>query len=134
MALTPFIAICLVALTQSPHPGPHPLAFDQAKAIHHFYLHEDGGLIEITAKDGKDKKAVGEIRQHLNAVMKMFAEGHVPASPAMQRLRDRIKYEYEDVSGGGRLKISTRHVRALSGVHEFLRLQITELKTGDPLQ
>ena len=52
----------------------------------------------------------------------------------MQRLRDRIAYRHEDMRDGGRIRISTRHARALAAVHEFLRFQITEHKTGDSLE
>jgi hypothetical protein len=52
----------------------------------------------------------------------------------MTQLRDRIAYTYEDVPGGGRVRITTRHVRALSAAHEFLRYQIRDHRTGDSLQ
>jgi hypothetical protein len=52
----------------------------------------------------------------------------------MKRLRDRIAYAYEDVPGGGRVRITTRHATALAAVHQFLRYQITDHKTGDRLE
>ena len=125
--------------------GAHAMGFDQEKATHHFYLYEDGGVIEVTVKDRKDTANLTAIRSHLPHVMKMFAAGdfstphfvhdeNVPGTEGMSRMRDRIAYAYNDVPQGGRLRITTRHVRALSSVHEFLRYQITDHKTGDPLQ
>jgi hypothetical protein len=58
----------------------------------------------------------------------------VPGTDGMKRLRDRISYAYEDIANGGRVRISTRHARALAAIHEFLRYQITDHKTGDPLE
>ena len=117
---------------------------------HHFYLYENGGGIEITTLSTRDKQAVTAIRQHLARLMNAFAAGdfshhivttaggdvppHIPGSATMQRLRDRIAYTVDDIPSGGRLRITTRHVRALAGIHEFLRFQITENKTGDSLQ
>jgi hypothetical protein len=121
------------------------MGFDQAATIHHFYLHEDGGSIQVTVKDPKDQANLEAIRTHLPHISKMFAAGdfsaphfihadNVPGTEGMTRLRDRIAYAYEDIPGGGRVRISTRHVRALSAVHEFLRYQITDHKTGDSLE
>jgi hypothetical protein len=51
----------------------------------------------------------------------------------MRALKDRIDYVFEAIAGGGRVRISTRDERALAAVHEFLRYQIREHRTGDPL-
>ena len=125
--------------------GNQGMGFDQAATTHHFYLREDGGVIEVTVKDPKDKTNLTGIRAHLPDVMKLFAAGNfstpdfvhdesVPGTEEMKRLRDRIAYAYQDVPNGGRINIKTRHARALSAVHEFLRYQITEHHTGDPMQ
>jgi hypothetical protein len=122
--------------------GTKAMGFDQAKTTHHFYLYEDGGAIEVTANDRKDTANLTAIRTHLPHIAKMFSAGdfatphfvhggHVPGSDGMTRLRDRIAYRYEDIPNGGRVRISTRHARALAAVHEFLRYQITEHRTGD---
>ncbi len=52
----------------------------------------------------------------------------------MKANKDRIAYVYEEIADGGRLRITTRAAAALTGVHEFLRFQITDHKTGDPLE
>ncbi len=130
---------------QMPARGAQAMGFDQEKTTHHFYLYEDGGAIEVTVKDRKDTTNLAAIRTHLPHIMKMFAAGdfstphfvheqNVPGTEGMTRLRDRIAYAYNDVPNGGRLRFTTRHVRALSSLHDFLRYQITDHKTGDPLQ
>ena len=125
--------------------GAKTMGFDQAAATYHFHLHEDGGAIQVTVNDPEDKTNLEAVRAHLPQISKMFAAGdfstphfihedNVPGTEGMTRLRDRIAYAYEDIPNGGRVRITTRHARALSAVHGFLRYQITEHKTGDPLQ
>jgi hypothetical protein len=145
-----FFASTLVAAQapqdhHAPTRGEQGMGFDQNATVHHFYLHEDGGVIEVTVKDGRDKANLAAIRSHLPHITKMFAAGdfstphfvhaqNVPGTDGMKRLRDRISYAYEDIANGGRVRISTRHARALAAIHEFLRYQITDHKTGDPLE
>ena len=125
--------------------GEKGMGFDQNATIHHFYLYEDGGAIEVTVKDPADKKNLEAIRSHLPHISKMFAAGdfsmphfihdeNVPGTELMARNRDRIAYAYDDIPNGGRVRITTRFARALSAVHEFLRYQITDHRTGDPLE
>lgn len=75
----------------------------------------------------------------------MFSEGDfstphfvhaqdVPGVDGMKRLKDRIAYAYDDIADGGRVRITTRHTRALLAVHAFLRFQIQDHKTGDSLE
>ena len=54
-------------------------------------------------------------------------------SEVMKENKDRLAYVYEDVADGGRVRITTRVARTLMAVHEFLRFQITDHKTGDSL-
>lgn len=125
--------------------GEHAMGFDQAATAHHFYLYEDGGAIEVTVRDRSDKKNLEAIRAHLPQIVQQFAKGDfstpafvhdqdVPGVADMARLRDRIAYGYDDIRDGGRIRITTRHARARSAVHEFLRFQIQDHKTGDSLE
>ena len=125
--------------------GEQAMGFDQMATIHHFILYEDGGAIEVTVKDRADKKNLATIRSHLPHIVQAFGKGDfsdpafvhdvgVPGTETMARLRDRIGYKYEDIRDGGRVRISTRHARSLSAVHEFLRFQIEDHKTGDSLE
>jgi hypothetical protein len=124
--------------------GDHAMGFDQQKATHHFFLYETGGAIEITVKDPKDRDTLAAVRAHLPHVRAMFAAGDfsipgfihdrpVPGTEAMKQHTDGIVYAYEEIPGGGRVRITTRAAPALSAVHEFLRFQITDHRTGDPL-
>lgn len=125
--------------------GDQAMGFDQAATNHHFYLYEDGGAIEVTVKDRGDQKNLGAIRSHLPHIVQSFGKGDftdpafvhdeaVAGTETMQRLRDRIAYKYEEMRDGGRVRITTRHARALAAVHEFLRYQIEDHKTGDSLE
>lgn len=131
--------------TQMTARGEKAMGFDQARTLHHFYLYEDGGAIEVTVKDRSDKTNLAAIRTHLPPIVRLFAKGDfstpsfihaqdVPGAENMQRLRDRIAYAYEDIRDGGRVRITTRHARALAAVYEFLRFQIQDHKTGDSLE
>jgi len=52
----------------------------------------------------------------------------------MTRLKDQIHYRYETAANGGRVVISSANAEAVTAIHEFLKFQITEHKTGDPLE
>jgi hypothetical protein len=57
-----------------------------------------------------------------------------PGVPTMQRLKADITYQYENTEKGGRIHISTSNAEALDAIHEFLRFQIKEHQTGDPIK
>jgi hypothetical protein len=128
-------------------PGAHPdkAGPGYARATHHYRLLPDGGAIEVTAKQASDTLSRNAIRAHLNRVTQMFEAGDfsepmltgehmAPGTADMQRLGGTIHYRFETVVGGGRVLIVTRNARALVAIHDFLRFQITEHKTGDPLE
>jgi hypothetical protein len=75
----------------------------------------------------------------------MFAEGNfdapmlvhqqkVPGTEAMAKTKASIKYAYKETATGGRVDIVTTNPAALAAVHEFLRFQIADHKTGDSLE
>jgi hypothetical protein len=118
------------------------MGFDHRKTTHRFLLHPDGGSIEVTANGESDAESRDLIRKHLGHIARMFAAGNFeapmlihdrvpPGVPAMRRLKAKIEYEYEDVERGGRVRIRTAHKEALRAVHEFLRFQIEDHRTGD---
>jgi hypothetical protein len=124
--------------------GEKGMGFSQQTTTHHFRLLGDGGAIEIGSNDPKDTSTRGQIRQHLSHVAKMFSDGNFdipmfihdktpPGVPTMSELRDQIHYDFEPTDSGGRVRIRTSNARAVQAVHEFLRFQITEHQTGDPL-
>jgi hypothetical protein len=124
--------------------GDHVMGFDHTKTTHHFLLHESGGSIEVTANSADDVESSGQIRMHLKHIAMMFAEGNFnapmlihdqtpPGVPVMQKLKGEIKYDYEEIDRGAAVRISTTNPAALKAIHDFLRFQIDEHKTGDSL-
>jgi hypothetical protein len=122
--------------------GDRAMGFDHMKTTHHFRLLEDGGAIEVTANNSEDSTSRDQIRQHLAQVAKMFASGDFakplevhaqipPGADTMSRLKDSIRYNFEQTDRGGRVRIKTANSEALAAVHSFLRFQISEHQTGD---
>ena len=64
--------------------------------------------------------------------------GHHPPDSAagvevMKRLKDQIAYTGGNTAKGAQVRIVTKNAEALVAVHEFLRFQIQDHRTGDPL-
>jgi hypothetical protein len=57
-----------------------------------------------------------------------------PGVPAMKRLKSEIKYEFENMEQGARVKITGSNREAIDAVHEFLQFKIADHQTGDPLK
>lgn len=124
--------------------GAQAMGFDQDKAAHHFRLTESGGVIEVQAKDAADRATRDQIRKHLKGIAEEFSNGvfdkpvatHAEVPPGvaeMQRLKGAISYAFEETSTGARVRIRTTDARAVRAVHEFLRYQIKEHATGEPM-
>jgi hypothetical protein len=120
------------------------MGFDRAKTTHHFKLLADGGAIEMTANDPSDVASRDAIRQHVAKIAAMFAQGDFnipmlvhgqkpPGTDTMKQLKGTISYTAENLPNGGRVQITTANSEALNAVHDFLRFQIQEHKTGDSL-
>jgi hypothetical protein len=125
--------------------GADAMGFDQDATTHHFRLAATGGSIEITVKDKADETMIAAVRTHLRSIATEFAAGHFdkpfqthgeipPGVAEMQKLMANITYRYEDLLQGGAVRIETKDARSLDAVHAFLRYQISEHQTGDPLQ
>ena len=144
--LTVLLAVPLAAQTPSPH-GQHAnaaMGFDQAKTTHHFYLYADGGAIDVSVKDPADTQNLDAIRAHLPHIAHLFKDGNfdtpmlvhqrkVPGTDALADHKAKITYTYKETPRGGRVDIVTSDPAALDAVHTFLKFQITDHKTGDPL-
>jgi hypothetical protein len=122
--------------------GDRVMGFDHKKTKHRFLLRPDGGVIEVTANAADDKESRDLIGKHLGHIAKMFSEGNFkapmlihgrtpPGVPVMERLKAVIEYRYEETERGGRVVITTANEEALRAVHEFLRFQIEDHRTGD---
>ena len=121
------------------------MGFDQERTVHHFSLFKDGGAIDVGVKDATDTKNRDAIRSHLPHLAMMFGGGrfdapmlvhdsaHVPGTKVMAARKDAIRYQYAETPNGGRVTIVTSDPEPLGAVHAFLKYQIVEHKTGDPL-
>jgi len=116
--------------------------FDQEKSSCHFKLFPDGGIIEITVNDPSDVATRNAIQEQVVKIGRMLTEGNfaIPMlvgqqQPAgivtMKRLQGDLKYAAENLTNGGRVQITTANSEALKAVHDFLRFEIQEHKTGD---
>jgi hypothetical protein len=123
----------------------HAMGFDQDKTTHHFLIEGEGGTIEVTAKDAADRTSIDQIRGHLQHIAVLFAKGDFsvpmlvhdqtpPGAKEMNAHRDAMTFKFEPVSSGGKVVIRTMDARARAALHEFLRFQIREHRTGDPLE
>jgi hypothetical protein len=123
--------------------GAAAMGFDQDATTHHFVLRPDGGAIEVATNVASDAINREAIRTHLKEIARNFARGifdkpfatHAEMPPGvaqLQRLTNVVLYRYEETDRGGRVLITTTNREALSAIHEFLRYQITEHRTGDP--
>lgn len=123
--------------------GALAMGFDQETTAHHFRITDDGGVIEVEVKNATDATGRSQVRAHLKQIAQEFARGDFdkphathgempPGVRTMERRKRAINYEYEDTDKGGRIIITTSDSKARHAVHEFLRYQIREHKTGDP--
>ncbi|HVT60724.1 MAG TPA: hypothetical protein VHR45_20295 [Thermoanaerobaculia bacterium] len=124
--------------------GDQAMGFSHTVTTHHFLLHTDGGEIRVEANAPEDTASRDQIRRHLFEIARSFTAGdfhtpmdvHVqipPGVPTLERLRAAVTYSYSDTERGGRVELRTTNGEALQAIHEFLRFQIREHQTGDPL-
>jgi hypothetical protein len=143
------IVFASLALAQHDHDaqlsqrGDHEMGFSHEKTTHHFLLNEDGGTIEVRANDVKDIESRDEIRSHFKHIVQMFAAGDfnvpmlvhaskdVPGTAVMSKLKDQLHWELQETARGAKIAIVADNEPALRAVHEFLRFQIADHKTGD---
>ena len=122
--------------------GAAAMGFDQDKTTHHFRLYRNGGAIEVTANDLADETSGRRIREHLASIAQDFAAGNFgkplathgelpPGVRTLQQRRSALTFAYEELPGGGRVRITAADAKTAAAVHEFLRDQIREHATGD---
>jgi hypothetical protein len=122
--------------------GAEVMGFSQTKTTHHFVLTFDGGVIDVRANDVKDTESRDAIRMHLQHVSRMFAEGdftdpmlvhatNVPGAAAMKQQKVALHWDVEETPRGARMVVTADNKAALDALHEFLRFQIEDHKTGD---
>lgn len=154
MHITTAAAILLAAtisLQQEHDRHQHPqtraqqgMGFDQDATTHHFRLTTDGGIIEVTAKSAADRTSIEQIRGHLRHIASAFAQGDFslplfihetepPGVVVMKERRSTMTFTFEELAHGGRVVVRTNDSVARDALHDFLRFQIREHRTGDPL-
>ncbi len=125
--------------------GKQAMGFDQERSVHHFLLQKTGGAIEVTAKDPADLALAKEIRAHLRHIRSAFSDGDFalpmfihdkppPGIDVLKARRETLAFRYEDLPSGAKVLVTTADAEALAALHAFLRFQITEHRTGDPLE
>ena len=146
-------ALAPPAFAQNPHDhhaalnqrGKQFMGFDQRKTTHHFILSKDGGRIQVTANEATDSESIAQIRDHLKHIADVFARGDfnlpalihdtkaVPGVDGMKKNADALRFTFEEIERGGHVRIAGSSPDAIAAVHQFLRFQITDHQTGDPL-
>jgi hypothetical protein len=117
--------------------GDEAMGFAHNKTTHHFRVSPDGGAIEISVNDVEDSENLTAIRLHLKHVALMFSNGdfsvpmfvHSTVPPGVNEMtyrRANIRYTFEEMPAGGRVRIVTDNCDALNAVHDFLVFQIQE--------
>ena len=125
--------------------GDQAMGFPHNKTTHHFRLVSNGGAIEVSANDPNDKANTEAIRSHLSQIVKMFGDGDFsapmfthdtvpPGVTTMKLMKSSIRYVYEELPSGGRVRIQSVDLIAVASIHDFLRFQITEHQTGDSVE
>ena len=124
--------------------GKEAMGFDQDTTTHHFSLTSDGGAIAVDVNVPTDEVGRDQIRAHLKEIAVAFKQGDFgkplmthgelpPGVPVLQRLKAEISYVYADTDRGGIVRITTANPEALAALHAFLKYQIAEHATGDPV-
>jgi hypothetical protein len=152
-----FCSAGLTAKGQTPSPsaeehfsgvntrGDEAMGFSHEKTTHHFHLFTDGGSIEIASNDPTDTQSQNAIRDHLSMIAAKFTNGDFtipmfihdtvpPGADTMKRLSNKIRYAVSNAVGGAQIRIISDDSDAIQAVHDFLKFQIQDHQTGDPLE
>jgi hypothetical protein len=124
--------------------GAAAMGFDQETTTHHFRLLASGGSIEVVTNDATDLAGRDQIRAHLREIAAEFADGNFakpfathgevpPGVKTMQSRKRTLSFDYQDLPAGGAVTIITEDAKTREAVYQFLRYQIREHATGDPL-
>jgi len=125
--------------------GDMAMGFSHLKTTHHFWLTKSGGVISVEVNDPKDMTSLDQIRMHLQHISQAFKQGDFsapemthsrvpPGVDVMQRTKANIDYRYIRTKLGGKVVIATTNPEALEAIHRFLKFQIEDHGTGDPLK
>jgi hypothetical protein len=151
-ALICFLVLPAVAQTDTDHHAgvvqrgeSHAgMGFSQTTTTHHFVLTEKGGFVQVTANDPNDKDQIETVQMHLKHIASLFSDGNFsiphfvhdqnpPGADTMRKMKKSIQYSEELLTNGGRVKMESSSPQAVAAIHDFLRFQINDHQTGDPL-
>lgn len=121
------------------------LGTDADKIVQHYYLVKNGGVIEFTAKDPADTATISAVRKYLDTQKDLFEKGKADADteiygkipdglPVLKKLRNEITFFAVKDDDGAALRMFSVNDQARQAIQDFLKFQISEHKTGDPLQ
>lgn len=124
--------------------GDAAMGFSHEKTTHRFRLTREGGAIEVTAKQASDTASLGAIRAHLRHIRRAFAIGdfslpgeiHDQVPPGVEEMKARksaLRYTFAELPAGAEVRVTTADPMARDAVHRFLRFQIEDHRTGDPV-
>ena len=124
--------------------GDKVMGLDHARTTHHFRIEPDGGIIQIDVNDPADAESRQAIRAHLTEIAQAFSRGDfsspfaihqrvMPGVPVLIEKKETVRYRYEETERGAQVRIVTQDPAVVAAVHEFLRAQIGDHRTGDPL-
>jgi hypothetical protein len=102
-------------------PGP---AFNVPETVNHIQLQRNGGVIVATAANPEDP-------MNVLAIQTRMAQVAMTGLPELKALGNHVKYTFESNVDGAQLFIRTADPAALNALHDFLRLEIRALDTGD---
>ncbi|MBI3405027.1 MAG: hypothetical protein HY046_06175 [Acidobacteria bacterium] len=121
------------------------MGFSQSETTHHFLLQKSGGAIQVEVNDASDAANRDALRKHLQVVAESFSKGDfsIPnfvhgADPngvkELRKLKTAVQYRYEELPNGARVVMTSKSFAGIEALHSFLRFQIYEHRTGDPLE
>ena len=124
--------------------GDQVMGLDHARTTHHFRIEPDGGIIQIDTNDAADDESRQAIRTHLFEIAGAFSCGDfsapfaihqrvMPGVPVLIEKKEAVRYRYEETERGAQVRIVTQDPGAVAAIHEFLRAQIGDHRTGDQL-
>lgn len=107
-----------------------------------FTATDDGGSMELRAKDTADLDTIDAIQKYLKAIAGDFAtndfskaesvNGRMPEGvDAMERLHDSISYGYEALPDGGRMRLQTGNADAVAAIRAFLKYETVANRAGN---
>jgi hypothetical protein len=91
------------------------------------------GLASVHDKTS-DADPVSRLRSQDFSLPVFIHETEPPGVTVMKARRAEMTFRFEELPTGGKVVIRTNDAQALGALHEFLRFQIREHRTGDPME